>query len=125
LIEARKAERREDEEYVFPGREPGKPLSNMALLMLLERMARADLTAHGFRSSFRDWAAEVTDFPSELAEVALAHRVGDDTMRAYQRGDLLEKRRRLMVAWAGYCNTPPVERGANVTTMQAAAGAAQ
>jgi integrase len=69
---------------------------------LLDRMGR-DVTVHGFRSSFRDWAGEVSTFPRELAEQALAHVVGDDTERAYRRGDALEKRRKLMEAWANYC----------------------
>ena len=91
---------------VFPGHKPGKPLSNMALLMLLRRMGRPDLTAHGFRSTFRDWVAEATSHPRELAEAALAHVLGDKTEAAYQRGDLLEKRRRLMSDWADYCAGP-------------------
>jgi integrase len=90
---------------VFPGASEGRPLSNMAMLMLLRRMERGDLTAHGFRSSFRDWVAEATTFPRELAEAALAHVNGDKTEAAYQRGDLLAKRRRMMEAWAAYCAT--------------------
>jgi integrase len=70
-----KAERVNDHEFVFPGGRPRKPLSNMAMLKVLERMGRGDLTAHGFRSSFRDWAAERTGFPQEIAEMALAHTV--------------------------------------------------
>jgi len=96
--------------YVFPGGNIGKPLSNMAFLMLLRRMGRGDLTAHGFRSSFRDWAAERTHFPSEVAEMALAHVVGSKVEAAYRRGDMFEKRRRLMDAWAEFCTTEPVER---------------
>ena len=98
-------------DYVFPspnstaGRP--RPLSNMAMLTLLKRMKRTDITPHGFRSTFRDWAAEQTNFPRELCEMALAHTVGSDTEQAYQRGDLLEKRARLMSAWATYCNTKP------------------
>ena len=68
----------------------------MAFLMLLRRMSRGDLTVHGFRSSFRDWAAERTSFPSEVAEMALAHVVGNKVEAAYRRGDLFDKRRRLM-----------------------------
>lgn len=90
-------------DYVFPGLKEGKPLSNMAMLKLLERMERADLTVHGFRSTFRDWAAELTNFPRWMAEKALAHLVGDESERAYQRGDLLEKRRRMMDSWAKFC----------------------
>ncbi len=92
--------------YVFPGGKPGKPLSSMALLMLLRRMGRADLTAHGFRSTFRDWCAEGTNYPRELAEAALAHVLRDKTEAAYQRGDLIGKRRRLMADWATFCARP-------------------
>lgn len=89
--------------YVFLGAKQGKPLSNMAFLMLLRRMGRRDLTAHGFRSTFRDWAGEMTDTPREIAEAALAHSVGNAVEAAYRRGDALEKRRVLMTAWAEYC----------------------
>lgn len=91
------------ESPVFPGGKAGKPLSNMALLMLLRRMGRSDLTAHGFRSTFRDWCAEATNYPREVAEAALAHVLSDKTESAYQRGDLLDKRRRLMADWATFC----------------------
>jgi integrase len=90
-------------DLVFPGDRRGKPLSNMSMLMMLRRMGRSDLTAHGFRSTFRDWAAECTNFPREVAEAALAHVVGDKVEAAYRRGDLFEKRRRLMDAWAAHC----------------------
>jgi integrase len=93
--------------HVFAGQGVGKPLSNMALLMALRRMKRGDLTAHGFRSTFRDWAAETTVFPSEVVEMALAHAVGDKVEAAYRRGDLFEKRRELMDAWGSYCAAPP------------------
>jgi len=89
-------------QYVFPGRSPDAPLSNMALLMTLGRMNCADITAHGFRSTFRDWAAECTNFPSEAVEMALAHVIEGKTEAAYRRGDLLEKRRQMMDAWAEY-----------------------
>jgi len=75
----------------------------MALLMTLRRMGRGDLTAHGFRSTFRDWAAERTAFPSEVAEMALAHAIGNGVEAAYRRGDLFEKRRVLMDEWAAFC----------------------
>jgi integrase len=90
-------------EFVFPG-DRRAMLSNMAMEMLLRRMGR-DVTVHGFRSTFRDWAAERTNFPSEVAEAALAHVVGDKVEAAYRRGDLFEKRRKLMGAWASYCET--------------------
>ncbi len=89
-------------EFVFAG-PGGRPLSNMALLMLLRRMGRGDLTAHGFRSTFRDWCAERTSFPAEVAEMALAHSVGDKVEAAYRRGNLFIKRRELMDAWASEC----------------------
>jgi len=92
--------------FVFPGGKVGKPLSSMALLMLLRRMERGDLTAHGFRSTFRDWCAEATNYPREVAEAALAHTLRDKTEAAYQGGDLMEKRRRLMAEWATFCARP-------------------
>jgi integrase len=92
--------------FVFPGGKVGKPLSSMAMLMLLRRMRRGDLTAHGFRSSFRDWCAEATNYPREIAEAALAHTLRDKTEAAYQRGDMMEKRRRLMTEWAAFCARP-------------------
>jgi integrase len=97
---------RRDGAYVFPGMRDGMPLSNMALLAMLKVMGRADLTTHGFRSTFRTWGAERTNFAREVVEAALAHIVGDETERAYQRGDLFDKRRRLMVAWAEFCDKP-------------------
>jgi integrase len=92
--------------FVFPGGKVGKPLSSMALLMLLRRMERGDLTAHGFRSTFRDWCAEATNYPRAVAEAALAHTLRDKTEAAYQGGDLMEKRRRLMAEWATFCARP-------------------
>lgn len=96
-------------EFVFAGRKPGKGLSNMAFLELLRRMKRADLTAHGFRSTFRDWAAERTNFPREVAEQALAHSLPDKVEAAYRRGDLFNKRAQLMNAWGAFC-TKSAER---------------
>jgi integrase len=95
--------------YLFPGAAADLPLSNMALLMTLRRMGRGDITAHGFRSSFRDWVAERTNYPSEVAAMALAHAVGDKVEAAYRRGDLFEKRRRLAEDWAKFCAMPPQE----------------
>ena len=91
--------------FVFPGQASNRPLSNMAMEMLLRRMKINDATVHGFRSSFRDWAGNVSNFPRELIETALAHVVGDKAEQAYRRGDALEKRRKLMDAWAAYCAT--------------------
>jgi integrase len=89
-------------EYIFPGKARGRPLSPASLRALLTRMGMKATTVHGFRSSFRDWAGETTSFPREIAEAALAHVVGDAVERAYRRGDALEKRRKLMDAWAGF-----------------------
>jgi len=90
-----------DSAYVFPGRSANKPLSSMTFLMAI-RTIGADITAHGFRSTFRDWAAECTNFPREVCEMALAHSVSDKTEAAYLRGDLFDKRRELMDTWSAY-----------------------
>jgi integrase len=89
--------------YVFPGARPGRPLSDMSLGAVLKRMDLRQVTAHGFRSGFRDWAGEATEFPREIVEAALAHVVGGPVERAYRRGDALERRRAVMDAWASYC----------------------
>ena len=86
----------------------GKPLSMFAMASVQKRMGRADVTTHGFRSTFRDWAAERTNYPSEAVEMALAHVVSDKVEAAYRRGDLLEKRRRLMDEWARYASSPAI-----------------
>jgi integrase len=104
--------------WIFPGMRRGQPLSNMAMLVLLRRMGRGDLTTHGFRSCFRDWAAE-TGQPADIAEASLAHTVGDKTVAAYQGGDLLDRRRALMNGWAQYCSRP--EATDNVVPMLRAA----
>jgi len=88
--------------FVFEGMRSGKGLSNMALLKVLERMGRSDLTTHGFRSTFRDWAAEMTEHRGEIVEMALAHTIAGKVEAAYRRGDLLEKRTHLMHDWAQY-----------------------
>jgi integrase len=93
----------------------------MAFLMLLRRIGRGDLTTHGFRSTFSDWCSERTNFPAEVREMALAHAVGDKTELAYRRGDLFEKRRQVMDAWARFCSAstaPPT--GATVVSIAAA-----
>ena len=102
VLKAMEAIRQSD--YVFPGIGGGR-LGINSLHFLLSTMGEG-VSVHGFRSTFRDWAAERTNFPRELAEKALAHTVGDETERAYQRGDLLEKRRKLMEAWAEFCGSP-------------------
>ena len=88
---------------MFENGRAGKPISNMAMTMTLRRMGRGDITVHGFRSTFRDWAAEKTDHPNHVVEMALAHTIGDKVEAAYRRGDLLAKRRDLMADWAAYC----------------------
>jgi integrase len=92
--------------WVFPGRKKKTHLSGMAMLMLLRRMERQDITVHGFRSTFRDWAAEQTVFPREIAEVSLAHATENKVEAAYLRSDLFDRRRKLMEAWSRYCSTP-------------------
>lgn len=91
--------------FMFPGQSEEKPLSNMVFLMILKRM-KVDVTAHGFRSAFRDWAAEATSHPREIAEMALAHTIENKVEAAYRRGDLLEKRREMMEDWAAYATGP-------------------
>ena len=91
------------DEFVFAGQREGKPLSTMAMAMLLRRMKRDDVTVHGFRSTFRDWCAETTEYPREVAEAALAHALADKVEAAYRRGDLFEKRKAMMEAWAAFC----------------------
>ncbi|WP_233829223.1 tyrosine-type recombinase/integrase [Paraburkholderia sp. ZP32-5] len=100
IVKAMKSVRQN--EYVFPGQREQSPLSNMALLQLLKRMERSDLTAHGFRSTFRDWVGETTHYPREVAEAALAHLLKDKAEAAYARGDLFTKRAAMMADWANY-----------------------
>jgi integrase len=102
-------------EYPLPGRS-GRPLSNMAMLKILERMGHSVVTVHGFRSTFRDWAADMTSYPNHVVEMALAHAIGDKVEAAYRRGDLFIKRRRLMEDWAKYCGQPVV-RSANIVAI--------
>ena len=119
ILEEMPAHRKADDGFVFAGGKPGLPLSNMAFLMLLRRMERGDLTAHGFRATFKTWASERTAFQNEIVEAALAHVVGSKVEQAYRRGDMFEKRRRLMHQWATFCTTAPVqERPSNVAPMR-------
>jgi integrase len=97
------------EPYVFPGRGKGKPLSNMAFLMALRRMKQDNVTAHGFRSSFRDWAAERTNVPRAVCEAALAHTLQNKTEAAYNRTDLFERRRDLMASWSAFATAKPAD----------------
>jgi integrase len=99
----RQLEKLKTADFVFAGQARNKPLSNMAMEMVLRRMKIEEATVHGFRSSFRDWAGNVSNFPREITETALAHVIGDKAEQAYRRSDALEKRRKLMEAWAAYC----------------------
>jgi integrase len=109
---------RHGDAFVFPGHKPNTGLSNTAFLMLMRRMGRGDLTAHGFRATFKTWASERTSVQNEIAEAALAHIVGDKVEQAYRRGDLFEKRRRLMQHWGSFCTAAPVQdRTGNVTPL--------
>jgi integrase len=101
--------------YVFPGT-GDKPVSDMTLTAVLRRL-KVDATAHGFRSTFRDWCAERTATPHEVAEMALAHAVGDKTEAAYRRGDMFAKRRELMTLWSKFIDTPPA--AGNVVALRA------
>jgi integrase len=107
-------------DHVFIGARNGTALSNMALTAVLRRMGHG-VTSHGFRSSFRTWAAEQTNFAREVAEAALAHTIPDKVERTYKRTTLFDKRRQLMAAWAKYCLSPPLQKAAadNVVPMGA------
>ena len=109
-------------EYVFPGIGGSAHISNMTMAKMLQLMNRGAVTVHGFRSSFRDWAAETTSYPNHVVEMALAHAIGDEVEKAYRRGDLFNKRRELMDEWATYCGSArgpaaviPIRRGAHVS----------
>jgi integrase len=111
-----------DGDYVFPGPTPDRPQHHLSMRLVLKSLGRDSITIHGFRSTFRDWAAEQTNFPRELAEMALAHAVGDKVEAAYRRSDLFEKRRKLADAWAAYCAKPTGAKS-NVTPIRAVADA--
>jgi integrase len=108
-----------DDGFVFIGARQGTKLSNTSLHALLKRMGHGEVTVHGFRSTFRDWSAETTNFPREVCELALAHAVGDKVERAYQRGDLLKKRRQLAESWSRYCMSLPTVKGGTVVPIHA------
>jgi integrase len=112
----RQLEELKTSDFVFPGQAHNKPLSNMAMEMVLRRMKIENATVHGFRSSFRDWAGNVSSFPREVAETALAHVIGDKAEQAYRRGDALEKRRKLMDAWCGYCLSASAKASTTIAT---------
>jgi integrase len=103
---------------LFPGRR-GEPLWVNGFNHLMKQMGYTGATAHGFRSSFRDWCGEATNYPREIAEAALAHQVGSAVEQAYRRGDALAKRRQLMNAWSDYCSRPPRPTGATVSPIRA------
>ena len=111
----------EGEAIVFTSSKKDKPLSDMSLTAVLRRMDRGDLTAHGFRSTFRDWASETTAYPGDVVEMALAHTIKNAVEAAYRRGDLFEKRARLMADWAKYCGTIKTTGGNVLELRQAAA----
>ena len=96
-----------ESEYIFSNGQ--RPLSNMSLLTLLKRMGFGHITTHGFRSTFRDWVSEVTDFSPEVAEMCLAHTIGNKVEAAYRRGNLLEKRKKLLDVWGDYCVKKPLK----------------
>jgi len=119
LAVLRRMEAQKVNDVVFCGQKPGRPLSNMALLMMLRRMGREDLTAHGFRSTFRDWAEERAKVPDAVSETALAHQVGDKVKAAYLRTKLFEMRRVLMRKWGSFCSLQIVDGASNVVTLRA------
>lgn len=104
-------------DLVFPGQGGSQPFSDGTFKVLLDRMGYGHITPHGFRSSFRDWAAETTSYAHEVAEMALAHVISDRTEAAYRRGDLFEKRRHMMEAWADYCRDPRIAQDTSSLTM--------
>jgi integrase len=107
-------------DYVFPGGRQGVPISNMGMTTVLRRMKRGDFTVHGFRSTFRDWAAERSNYPNHVVEMALAHVIGDKVEAAYRRGDLFAKRTRLMAEWSKFCMTKPAATASNITPLRRA-----
>jgi integrase len=109
-------------EYVFAGARKGKPLSSPAMWDVVRGMLGMGATVHGFRSTFRDWAAETTAYPNEMLEIALAHAIGNKAEAAYRRGDMMEKRRRLMADWAEYCARPPARSRDNIVSIGAGRG---
>jgi integrase len=122
ILERMAAHRQGDDSFVFPGDKARKPLSDGAVSRLLNRMGHTDITPHGFRSTFRDWAEDRTNYSPNVIEKALAHAIADKVEAAYRRGDLFEKRRRLMSEWARYASGSHADsRGAQVTPIRVAA----
>ena len=107
----------EGNDFIFIGTVKGAGLSNMSMSAVLRRM-HYDVTVHGFRSAFRDWAGEVANYPNHIAEMALAHTISSAVEKAYRRGDLFAKRAHMMEAWAKFCHAPPVKAGSNVTPLR-------
>lgn len=116
ILRALRPERPDPAALVFPGGKAGRPLSDVALAKLLP----PGVTCHGYRSSFRTWAGEKTDHAREVVEMALAHRLGDAVEQAYARGDLFQRRRVLMDAWAAFCTGAAKAEGGNVVELRAA-----
>jgi integrase len=116
LVIVEEMQKARQSEFVFPGIKRGFPLSDEALSSVLRRM-KTDVTVHGFRSSFRDWAGDSTAFPRDVVEAALAHAIENQVEAAYRRSDALEKRRALMAAWAAYCD-PEKEAAGKVTPLR-------
>jgi integrase len=119
LLKEVKRTRHKDSDLVFPGRKKGSIISDMTMSAILRRM-NLQVVPHGFRSTFRDWAAECTNYPRDVAEMALAHAIGDKVEAAYRRGDLFEKRTRMMTDWAAFCAAPSIAAG-NVVPLHSAA----
>src|SRR5262249_2255833 len=117
IVDQMQAIRQND--YLFPGRKPSSPITSDSLWQLLRRMGHDNITIHGFRSSFRDWVAERTNYPAEIAEMALAHKVGSAVEQAYRRTDMFQKRRQLAEAWGAFCFTPSGRAG-EVVSMRSA-----
>lgn len=109
--------REDDNDYIFIGGRKGASLSNMAMLELMKGI-RPGYVPHGFRSTFRDWAAERTNYPNHVVEMALAHTIGDKVEAAYRRGELLEKRSRLMNDWSRFAATPATDKSAKVVALK-------
>ena len=114
----RELPREDGNDHIFIGSRPGAGLSEASMMQVLLRMGRTDVSVHGFRSTFRDWAAETTAYPNHVVEMALSHAVGDKVEAAYRRGDLLAKRKQLAEAWSRYCSAPPAATGKTVIPLR-------
>jgi len=121
IADMAKIRERRASEYIFQGFKDGQPLSNMALLMLLRRLGHPELTVHGFRATARSWMAAQTNFPREVAELALAHDVGEAVERSYQRSDMFDRRRQLAEAWSEFVDKPARNGNGKIVAMMGAA----